>query len=140
MPDNKTQPTEKKVEDFLNTIQPDQKQEDCKRLDQLMREVSGKSPVMWGNMVGYGQYHYKYETGREGDMFLIGFAPRARNISIYGAAYNEALDKMKEELGKVKLGKSCMYVNKLADIDEEKLKEILHDSIKITLKRYPQEN
>lgn len=136
---NKTQPTEKKVEEFIENITPDRKKEDCKKLDKLMREVSGESPVMWGNMVGYGQYHYKYETGREGDMFLIGFAPRSQNISIYGAAYDDALDAKKEKLGKVKLGKSCMYIKRLENIDLDTLREILEESIEITLKRYPQE-
>lgn len=139
MSQNKTQPTEEKVSLFLDSITPEQKQEDCKKLDQIMQEISGESPVMWGNMVGYGQYHYKYETGREGDMFLIGFAPRSRNISIYAACYDDGLDAKKEKLGKVKLGKSCIYVNRLEDIDLELLKEILSESIEITLARYPQD-
>jgi hypothetical protein len=138
MAENKTKPTDQSVDQFLDQVSPAQKQEDCKQLRQIIEEVSGEPAVMWGNMIGAGKYHYKYDSGHEGDMFLIGFAPRAKNISIYGAAYNDELDELKKELGKVKLGKSCIYVNTLADIDQDKLKEVFRQSIDLTLKRYPQ--
>jgi hypothetical protein len=136
---NKTQPTPQDPKEFFATIEPAQKREDCLALHQIMQEVSGCKPILWGNILGYDQYHYKYDTGREGDMLLIGFAPRAKNISIYAAAYNDALDERKKELGKVKLGKSCIYINKLSDINTDLLKEILKESIRITRERYPQE-
>ncbi|MBF4985691.1 DUF1801 domain-containing protein, partial [Nonlabens mediterrranea] len=88
-------------------------------------------------MIGSYTYHYKYETGREGDFFIIGFAPRSKNISIYATAYNEQLDKKKADLGKVKLGKSCIYINKLSDISEDKLRVVLKESIIINKERYP---
>lgn len=137
MPENKTKPTQVSPIDYLAKITPEQKRLDCIALDKIMEEVSGKPAVMWGNMFGYDQYHYKYDTGREGDIFLIGFAPRAKNISIYAAAYNDELDKKKAALGKVKLGKSCIYINKLSDIDIDKLKELLKESMRITKELYP---
>ncbi len=137
MSQNKTQPTLQNVRDFLANVEPQQKKEDCLKLLEIMEEVAQTKAVMWGNMVGVGEYYYKYESGREGDSFIIGFAPRAKNISIYTSAYNEDLDLKKAAMGKVKLGKSCIYINKLADIDQEKLREVLRESIRISRERYP---
>lgn len=103
----------------------------------IMEDVMGEPAVLWGNMIGLGSYHYKYASGREGDFFIIGFAPRAKNISIYTSAYDEELDKKKAAMGKVKLGKSCVYINKLADIDIVKLRQVLKESIAINRARYP---
>ncbi len=138
MSENKTKPTQQSPADYLAQIKPEQKRLDCIELDKIMQEISGHKCVMWGNMFGYDQYHYKYDSGREGDIFLIGFASRTKNIAIYAAAYDDELDQKKAELGKVKLGKSCIYINKLADIDINKLKELLKESMRITRERYPQ--
>lgn len=134
---NKTQPSDESVEDYLQTVEPQQKRADCLGLLEIMEDVMGVKARLWGNMIGVGEYHYKYDTGREGDFFIIGFAPRSKNISIYVTAYNEELDKKKAELGKVKLGKSCIYINKLSDISEEKLRIVLEESIRINKERYP---
>ncbi|EAS20276.1 conserved hypothetical protein [Flavobacteria bacterium BBFL7] len=134
---NKTQPNNEPVVTYLNTIEPQQKRQDCLRLLEIMEDVMGEKARMWGDMIGVGTYHYKYETGREGDFFIIGFAPRSKNISIYATAYNEQLDKKKADLGKVKLGKSCIYINKLSDISEDKLRVVLKESIIINKERYP---
>ncbi|MCT4665084.1 MAG: DUF1801 domain-containing protein [Flavobacteriales bacterium] len=139
MSQNKTQPTKLSVEEFLGNITPEQKQKDCRSLVELMKKVSGHDPVMWGNIIGFDQYHYKYDSGREGDFFKIGFAPRAKNIAVYAAAYNDDLDEKKKQLGKIKLGKSCIYINKLEQVNEELLGEILKESIEIIEKRYPTE-
>jgi hypothetical protein len=134
---NKTQPSKDSVADYLNTVEPLQKREDCFQLLQLMENLVGEKAKLWGNMIGIGTYHYKYDTGREGDSFIIGFAPRSKNISIYTTAYNEELDNKKADLGKVKLGKSCIYINKWSDINEEKLKIVLSESIRINKELYP---
>ena len=134
---NKTQPSDESVEDYLQTVEPQQKRADCFRLLEIMEDVMGEKARLWGNMIGVGKYHYKYDTGREGDFFIIGFAPRSKNISIYATAYNEVLDKKKAELGKVKLGKSCIYVNKLSAISEDLLQEVLEESVRINKERYP---
>jgi hypothetical protein len=134
---NKTQPSKDSVADYLNTVEPLQKREDCFQLLQLMENLVGEKAKLWGNMIGIGTYHYKYDTGREGDSFIIGFAPRSKNISIYTTAYNEELDNKKADLGKVKLGKSCIYINKWSDINEEKMKIVLSESIRINKELYP---
>jgi hypothetical protein len=134
---NKTQPSKDSVADYLNTVEPLQKREDCFQLLQLMENLVGEKAKLWGNMIGIGTYHYKYDTGREGDSFIIGFAPRSKNIRIYTTAYNEELDNKKADLGKVKLGKSCIYINKWSDINEEKLKIVLSESIRINKELYP---
>jgi hypothetical protein len=134
---NKTQPSKDSVADYLNTVEPLQKREDCFQLLHLMEKLVGEKAKLWGNMIGVGTYHYTYNTGREGDFFIIGFAPRSKNISIYTTAYNEELDKKKADLGKVKLGKSCIYINKLNDINEEKLKIVLSESIRTNKELYP---
>jgi hypothetical protein len=133
---NKTQPSKDSVADYLNTVEPLQKREDCFQLLQLMENLVGEKAKLWGNMIGIGTYHYKYDTGREGDSFIIGFAPRSKNISIYTTAYNEELDNKKADLGKVKLGKSCIYIKKWSDINEEKLKIVLSESIRTNKELY----
>lgn len=123
---NKTQPTEVTVEDFLATVPSPQKQADAVELDAIFRRVTGFEPVMWGeSIVGYGRYHYKYASGREGDFLATGFSPRKANFSVYilpgYADFSEHLAK----LGKHKIGKSCLYFNKLSDIDVSVLKQLI---------------
>lgn len=131
MAENKTQPTEVRVEDFLAQVEPEQKRLDGLRLDALFREVTGFQPVMWGpTIVGYGRYHYIYKTGREGDSLATGFSPRKANLSIYimpgYAEFGDLLDR----LGKHKIGKSCLYINKLADVDEGVLAELIRAGLR----------
>lgn len=138
MSGNKTKPTEMTVEAFLDAVEPGQKREEARRLDALFREVTGFNPVMWGpSMIGYGSYYYVYESGREGDFLATGFSPRKAKHSIYilpgYADYGSILDR----LGKHSKGKSCLYVNKLADIDLQVLAELIETGLKDLSAKWP---
>lgn len=132
MSDNKTIATAQGVGDFIAAVEHDGKRADAKLLDALFRRVTGEQPVMWGpSMIGYGSYHYKYDSGREGDFLRTGFSPRKAKHSIYlmggycddvASAKNEQLLK---RLGKHSRGKSCLYINKLADVDLAVLEELV---------------
>lgn len=124
--DNKTQPTNKDVAGFLEQVEPEQKRQDCQAILEMMRQATKAAPKMWGDsMIGFGEYHYKYASGREGDWFLTGFAPRKQNISLYIMAGFNRYEELMAKLGKYKTGKSCLYINKLADVDEAVLKELI---------------
>lgn len=130
-PPNKTMPTPASVDEFIQQVDDTQKREDSYKIIEWMKEITGENPVMWGpSIIGFGTYHYKYATGREGDMPIAGFSPRKQNMTIYFmpgfAAYQENLDK----LGKYKLGKGCLYINHLKDVDAEVLKTMIADSVK----------
>ena len=130
MADVKTKETDASVEAYLNQVDDENKREESFQILELMREVTGEEPKMWGDsMVGFGSYHYRYESGREGDMFLAGFAPRKRNFSLYIMAGFEEYDDLLQRLGKHKTGKSCLYVNKLADVDLQVLRELVRASV-----------
>ncbi len=133
---NKTVALPDSVEDFINA-QPENRREDCFRLMELFKEITGEDAVMWGkSIVGFGQYHYKYDSGREGDMLLAGFSPRKQNLTIYimaGFAHEEIVSR----LGKFKTGKSCLYVKKLDDINIDVLTELVQWSIKKIKDIYP---
>ena len=133
---NKTQPEKTSVYDFLN-LQSGDRKEDCFTLLELFEKITKAKAVMWGtSIVGFGHYHYKYESGREGDFFQIGFSPRKQSISIYVmAGFGE--ENIMSRLGKYKTGKSCLYVKKLSDIDLDVLTELAHFSIQKINKRYP---
>lgn len=132
MAENKTLPTAVSVEDFIASVEPEAKREDAKVLDALFRKVTGEEPAMWGpTIIGYGGYHYRYESGREGDMCRSGFSPRKAKHSLYfmGRYVDEetgkTVDALLEKMGKHKTGASCVYVNKLTDIDLDVLEEII---------------
>ena len=106
----KTQPNDQKVEDYLNTVEPQQKREDCFAILKLMQEVTGEPAKMWGSsIVAFGQYHYKYESGREGDWFVTGFASRSKNITLYIMAGFTEYDDLMAKLGKYKIGKRVCF-------------------------------
>lgn len=129
--DNKTQATEASVDAFLEAVEPERKRQDAKALDALFRRVTGFGPRMWGpTIVGYGQYHYRYATGREGDFLATGFSPRKANLSIYIMPGYADFGGILERLGKHKTGKSCLYVNKLADIDTGVLEELIRAGLR----------
>ena len=131
MADNKTIKTEASVEDYLNAVENDSKRADSFAILELMREVTGEEPAMWGpSIIGFGDYHYKYASGREGDFFLVGFAPRKRNLTLYIMGGFEGYDELLADLGKYKTGKSCLYINKLADVDLPTLRELIVQSVK----------
>jgi hypothetical protein len=123
---NKTIATEADVLAFLDAVEHPTRRADGLALDKLFRRVSGNSPRMWGpSLVGYGRYHYVYESGREGDFLATGFSPRKANLSIHIMPGYQDYGEMLGRLGKHKVGKSCLYVNKLDDIDLSVLEEII---------------
>jgi hypothetical protein len=139
---NKTQPTQANVETYLATIDP-ARRPDSDRLVAMMAEVTGEPPVMWGSsIVGSGRYHYRYESGREGYSALVSFSARKDEFSIYltGTYFAESGHRTAEilsRLGRHRAGKSCLYVRKLADIDEKVLRELMHFSVAELRKHYP---
>ncbi|MHA2193219.1 MAG: DUF1801 domain-containing protein [Candidatus Thorarchaeota archaeon] len=127
----KTRPTEVNVEDFLKAVEHPQRREDGFELLKMMKEITNEEPTMWGpSIVGFGSYHYKYESGREGDMPLTGFSPRKRSLTVYIMSGFEEYKDLLDKLGKHKIGKSCLYINKLADVDTTVLKKIIKKSLK----------
>ena len=131
MSDNKTQPTQLAPRAFLNTVEPARRRQDGLVLLDLFERVTGFDPVMWGpSMVGYGRYHYRYASGREGDFLATGFSPRKASLSIYIMPGYQDYGDILRRLGKHKLGKSCLYVNKLDDIDLDVLAELIRAGLR----------
>lgn len=129
MAEPKTRPNDKSVEAFLNSVEDEKKREDAFSLLKLMKEVMGEEPVMWGDsIVGFGRYHYRYASGREGDWPLTGFSPRKRDLTLYIMAGFDQYDDLLQRLGKFKTGKSCLYVKRLEDINLEVLRELVRQS------------
>jgi Domain of unknown function (DU1801) len=137
MSDNKTKPNSASVTEFLNSVADEQKRKDCKAISKLMKEVTGTPAKMWGDsMVGFGSYHYKYDSGREGDFFLTGFSPRKQNLTIYIMAGFERYPKLVKKLGKCKTSKSCLYIKRLEDLDLDVLRELVKVSSEDIARRY----
>lgn len=131
MSEAKTRPTDASVEDFLKSVEHPQKREDGFELLEMMKEITNEEPIMWGpSIIGFGSYHYKYESGREGDMPLTGFSPRKKSLTVYIMSGFEEYKDLLDKLGKHKIGKSCLYINKLADVDKNVLKKIIKKSLK----------
>lgn len=127
---NKTVPSEHSVADFLATVQPARKAQEAHVLDRLFRDVTGFAPVMWGpSIIGYGRYHYRYASGRAGDYLVTGFSPRKAAHSIYIMPGYADFSEILSRLGKHKLGKSCLYVNKLADVDLGVMVELIRAGV-----------
>lgn len=129
---NKTNETEVNVKDFVNSyVENEQKKNDTFQLIELMTKWSGFEPKMWGpTIIGFGSYHYKYASGHEGDMPILGFSPRKAEFSLYVYSPTEESMKLLDELGKFKMGKACIYVKKLADINLHTLEKLCMESIK----------
>jgi hypothetical protein len=126
MTENKTIPTDQKVEDFLNTITDEQKRRDSYAILEIMKQITGLEPKMWGgSIVGFGNYHYKYASGREGDTILAGFSPRKQNLTIYNMGSLENDNALLKKLGKYTMGKGCLYIKRLTDIDLPTLKSLI---------------
>lgn len=137
MAELKTKPNDASVEEFLNAVENEQKRKDAFRLLEIMEEVTGEKGKMWGpSIVGFGTYHYVYPTGNSGDWMLAGFSPRKQALTVYMMAGNNRYEKDLEKLGKHKIGKSCLYIKKLEDIDEKVLISMIKDSIETVKKRY----
>ncbi|MEM1106163.1 MAG: DUF1801 domain-containing protein [Pseudomonadota bacterium] len=139
MAGNKTKPTLEDPRAFIAGIAHDTRRADAERLLVIFHEVTGLAPQMWGDtLIGYGRYHYKYESGREGDMLMTGFSPRKSSLSLYvmpGYERPEMAERL-ARLGKHKLGKACLYINKLADVDEGVLREIIAAGVADVRARY----
>ena len=135
---NKTQATTQSVEDFINAIEHAGKRADAHILNALFKKITGFEPRLWGpTIIGYGQYHFIYESGREGDNLATGFSPRKTNLSLYIMPGYKDLSEVLGRLGKHKIGKSCLYINKLADVDIDVLEEIIRAGLKDLDSKWP---
>lgn len=141
MAELKTKPTDNDVLKFLHSVPDEQKRKDCFELLELMKKVSDEDPKMWGAaIIGFGSYHYKYESGREGDWFLTGFSPRKQNISLYIMPGFDRYDELMNRLGKYKTGKSCLYISQLNQIKLDVLEELIRKSVDYMKKKYKERN
>lgn len=137
MAENKTKPTKSSVTDFVNGVEDKQKRADAKRVAAMMRKATGSRAKMWGaNIVGFGEYHYKYGSGREGDFMLAGFSPRKQALTLYIMAGFSQFASLMKKLGKYKTGKSCLYVKQLSDVDEKILQQLINKSVQYMRKNY----
>lgn len=126
MAENKTQKTGASVDVFLASVPNEKRRADGLVLLDIMRDVTGLEPEMWGpSIIGFGEYHYRYESGREGDMPLVGFSPRSKSLSLYVMPDFGEFDDLLSKLGKHRTGVSCLYVNKLDDVDMDVLRELI---------------
>jgi hypothetical protein len=135
---NKTLETETSVTDFINSVTNEAKRIDIFRLVEIMEEQTGFPAKMWGPaIIGFGSYHYKYESGREGDMLLAGFSPRKAAITLYLAQDPQKKEELLQRLGKHKVGKGCTYIQRLSDINIDVLKEMITNAVDHTKTLYP---
>lgn len=131
MAELKTQKTGASVTDFINGIADDARRKDCRTVLKLMRDATGARPRMWGSsIVGFGDWRYKYASGREGDWFLTGFSPRKDSLTLYLMPGLHAHGKRLQSLGKHTTGKSCLYIKRLSDVDPAVLKQLIADGVK----------
>jgi hypothetical protein len=135
--ENKTKPEKTSVAAFINAVENETRKSDAKVILSLMKRATGEKAVMWGSsIIGFGQYHYKYESGREGQSILAGFSPRKANMVLYVLGSLGDDEPLLASLGKYKTGRSCLYINKLEDIDEKVLIKIIEKSYKATKKKW----
>jgi len=139
MAELKTKATNQPAEDFLGTIEPEQKRKDGYALLEMFQRTTGEKAVMWGtSIVGFGKYHYKSERStQEGDWPLVGFSPRKQNLTLYIMAGNEKNQKLLKELGKYKTSVGCLYINKLSDVNQAILSKLIEESFRHMKTIYP---
>jgi hypothetical protein len=125
MAENKTRPTRVSVEGFIAKIKDAERRRDCETLVRLMRKATGEKPVMWATMIGFGNIHYRYASGREGDCFAMGFASRRPDLVLYIMTGVDQQKELLRKLGKHKLGKCCLYVRRLADVDMQVMQRLI---------------
>ena len=131
----KTKVNDASVEGFLNSVTDEQKREDCFEILKLMKQVTKETPKMWGSsIVGFGSYHYKGASGREGDWLLTGFSPRKQNLTLYITGGFDLYKDLLKKLGKYKTSVGCLYIKKLDDVDKKVLKELVAESVKTAKK------
>ena len=134
---NKTIATASSVIDFLNDIKDAEKKADCLRLNTIMERITNHSAKMWGgSIVGFDTYHYVYDSGRQGNFMKVGFSPRAQNLSVYIMPGFDRYPLLMEKLGKHKLGKSCLYIKRLSDVDMDVLEELIKEAYDHMTKKY----
>jgi len=127
----KTKPNDQSVEQFLNRLDDEKLRADCFTILAMMKQATKAEPQMWGaNIIGLGTYHYCYESGREGDWFLVGLAPRKQNITLYIMSGFDEYDDLLQKLGKHKTGKACLYIKRLDDVHVPTLKKLIQRSVK----------
>jgi len=137
MAELKTQQNNASVTAFLAALDDPQQRADAKKLSKMMREATGSRAKMWGtSIIGFGSYHYVYASGREGDWPIVGYSPRKQNLSIYIMSGFSGSEKLMEKLGKHKTGKSCLYIKRLADVDEEVLRKLIDKSVGYIRSKY----
>lgn len=130
MAELKTQPHDGDVNEFLDKVEPLSKRDDSYKVKEIMEEITGAKAVMWGpSIIGFGDYHYKYASGREADWFYTGFSPRKQALTLYIMSGFSRYESLMEKLGKFKTGKGCLYIKKLDDIDITVLKELITESV-----------
>ena len=135
--ENKTRPTTASVTAFIDAVENEARKRDAKTLLDMMKKITGEKPKMWGpSIIGFGKYHYKYDSGREGDMLNVGFSPRKANLALYVMGSIAEDDPLRDKLGKYKTGKSCLYINKLEDVDLKVLERLVAKSYRATRKKY----
>jgi hypothetical protein len=131
MAELKTKKNEASVESFLNAVKNEEVRQDCFEIAKMMKKATKAEAKMWGPaIVGFGEYHYKYESGREGDMMQMGFSPRTQNITLY--ILSDSNNPLLKKLGKHTTGKGCLYIKKLADVDKNVLQEMIDQASKTT--------
>jgi hypothetical protein len=131
MAELKTKPTEASVKEFLNKIPDKERRDDCFAIAKMMEEATGAKPKMWGpSIVGFGSFHYKYDSGREGDWLLTGFSPRKNDLTLYLMMGFEQHRELMQQLGKHKTSKSCLYIKRLSDVHVPALKKLIKASLK----------
>lgn len=138
MAENKTKATEMSVQSYLSSIEDESRRRDCEVLTKLMSKVTKQEPKMWGtSIVGFGSYHYKYESGREGDAPVAGYSSRKGDITLYLAADSPAYGQLLAKLGKHKTGKGCLYIRKLSDVDMQTLESLIAEGYAQRLRNHP---
>ncbi|KOP82668.1 hypothetical protein AMS60_09360 [Bacillus sp. FJAT-21945] len=135
----KTKKTDNSVIEFIEAVESPKKREDAYKLLDIFTEATGFEAKMWGpSIIGFGSYHYKYNSGHEGDAPLVGFSPRKAKISLYFAPGETKREQLLKSFGKHTTGKACVYINKIEDIDENVLKELIIESVKFLRETYPE--
>lgn len=138
MKESKTKPTTVSVSSYVAAIESEEKRKDAKTLIALMQKVTGEKAKMWGpSIIGFGSYHYRYDSGREGDAPLVGFSPRKPAIVLYLHAGLDGADAMLKRLGKCEHGKGCLYIKRLSDVNADVLEELIAQTAAAMRKKYP---
>ncbi len=138
MAENKTKPTGADVQSFLDAVPDERRRTDAHALSSMMEQVTGEPPVLWGpSIVGFGKYRYRYESGREGEAGVAGFSPRAKELVVYLPADPRDKDELLDRLGPHRMGKCCLYLKRLSDVDQDVLRALVTQSMDAIRQRYP---